>query len=183
MNRKLIAVAVTGAALLALTGCQEGKPSSVSKDQAVTDGQLDRYQKNQPVPGYDYSQYRQTLIDVLGAQVHGVATTTFFFNLGVAEPVKSCPSIGFPIPSTAQLTNPNQMVGNRDGGYTTLDQAEPNGTYTGESSGTYVVCVAAGGKRFVTYWEGNVLAEGGPAKWDKGQVVLDGAPTVTTSGK
>lgn len=166
----------------ALTAC--GTPKSVNEDRKQTNNQLDRYQRNQPVPGYDYSQYRQTLLDVLGAQVHGVATTTFFFNQGVPAPVKSCPSIGFPIPSTAQLTNPEQRVGG-SGGPVTVGQAEPNGVYTGESSGTYVVCVAAGGKRRIDYWEGYVAAEGGPARWDdqSKQIVADGDPTVKASGK
>jgi len=94
---------------------------------------------------------------------------------------KSCPSIGFPTPTTAQLTNPLQDVGT--GG--PIGQLEPNGVYTGDSTGTYVVCVAPNGTKYVSYWEGDVQTEGGPAHWDdtKGQIVLDGAPTVTAKTK
>jgi hypothetical protein len=170
---------------LAVAGCNWGsQPTSTANDQKVTNTQLDRYQKNQPVPQYDWSQYRQTVIDVENARVHGVATTTFFFNMGAREPFKSCPSIGFPVPSTAQLTNPDQVVAAPNTSSESIGQAEPNGTYTGESSGTYVVCVAPSGTKYVTYWEGFVHTEGGAAHWDEKQgVVLDGEPTVKSKSK
>lgn len=176
--RKLIATgAVVLAVGLSLGGCDDPN----TNDQLATSTQLDRYQKNQPIPQADWSQYRQTIIDVENAQVHGLTTTTFFFNLGTAKPIKSCPSIGFPIPSTAQLTNPLQDVGT--GG--PIGQLEPNGTYTGDSSGTYVICVTHTGTKYVSYWEGDVQTEGGPAHWDDaaGQIVLDGPPTVVAKTK
>jgi len=174
--RKLIAVGAL--AVLALAGCTS-QPSSVQKDQKNTDNQLNRYQANQPVPLFDRSQFRQTAIDVESAQVHGVATTTFFFNMGVDHPIKVCPSIGFPMPSTSQLTNPDQYIGNG----ATIAQQEPNGIYTGDSSGTYVVCVASNGTKYISYWEGFVHTEGGPAHWDAAQkvIVADGPPTVLST--
>lgn len=181
-----IGIVFTAAVLaFTLTGC-EGTTTAAEKDQASTNSQLDRYQKNQPVPASDWSQYRQTVIDVETAQVHGVATTTFFFNMGTDNPIKVCPSIGFPVASTAQLTNPDQVVY----GYqspSVIAQQEPNGVYTGDSSGTYIVCVADNGSKYISYWEGSVHAEGGAAHWDKtqGMITLDGAPTVeaTTATK
>ncbi len=183
--RKILVAIVSAAALLALAACGS-QPSSTAADQSQTNTQLSRYQANQPVPQFDASQYRQTVIDVESAQVHGVATTTFFFNLGIQDPIKVCPSIGFPVPSTAQLTNPDQVVNAGGSGSgnpgVAIGQAEPNGTYTGDSSGTYVVCVAPSGTRYVSYWEGDVHTEGGPAHWDEQHhaIVLDGAPTVVT---
>lgn len=187
MRKTTIALAAV-TALLALAACSPSGDDSIKKDQAATNQQLDRYQANQPVPAFDWSQYRQTVIDVETAQVHGVATTTFFFNLGVARPIKVCPSIGFPVASTAQLTNPQQLAARGYNGGTidgVVGQQEPNGVYTGDSSGTYVVCVAPNGTRYVTYWEGDVHTEGGPAHWDdgKGQIVLDGAPTVVSKSQ
>jgi ABC-type Fe3+-hydroxamate transport system substrate-binding protein len=182
--RKITATVAGIAAMAALlTGCNS-RTSSVSNDQKATNNQLDKFEKNQPIPQSDWSQYRQTLIDVEQAQVHGVATTTFFYNMGSNVPVKSCPSIGFPVPTTSQLTNPEQVV-TKNGNPATVGQSEPNGTYTGDSSGTYVVCVADGGAKYVTYWEGSVETEGGPAHYDKasGQIVLDGQPTVITKTK
>ena len=121
------------------------------------------------------------------AQIHGVATTTFFFNQGTPNPVKVCPSIGFAVPTTAQLTSPDQIANpsGSTGGYGVIAQQEPNGVYTGSSSGTYVVCVSPNGVKYISYWEGDVQTEGGPAHWDKtqGLILLDGAPTVTAVTK
>ncbi len=186
--RKPILGAILGGTLLVLAACTGSGNDSINADQATTNKQLDRYQANQPVPAFDWSQYRQTIIDVENAQVHGVATTTFFFNMGVRQPIKVCPSIGFPVASTAQLTNPDQVVARGYNGGTidgVVGQQEPNGVYTGASTGTYVVCVAPSGVKYVTYWEGDVHTEGGPAHWDdaKGQIILDGTPTVVSKGQ
>lgn len=175
--------------IFGLTGCSRGNSSSVVNDQKATNNQLDVYQKNQPVPQHTFSQYRQTVIDVENAEVDGTATTTFFFNQGVESPIMACPSLGFPVAVTAQLTNPGQITyGNHPGGGTdagVVGQAEPNGVYTGDSSGTYVTCVAPDGSRFYNYWEGFVQTVGGPAHWDKAStdIVLDGAPTVKVKTK
>jgi hypothetical protein len=168
----------------AVAGCGS-TTSATSNDQKQTNSQLDLYQKNQPIPLFPYSQYRQDGIDIESAQVHGVATTSFFFNQGATAPYKVCSSIGFPFASTSQLTNPLQIQwGANNAGAGVVAQMEPNGTYTGDSTGTYVVCVAANGAKFISYAEGYVHTEGGPAHWDNTQhlVVDDGAPTVTTTG-
>lgn len=171
MMRKILPTVL--AAVIGLAACSSGADSN---DQSVTENQHQRYQSVQAVPQFDWSQYRQTVIDVESAQVHGTATTTFFFNLGTPNPIKSCPSVGFPVSTTSQLTNPEAYYGNG----VTLPQEEPNGVYTGDSSGTYVVCVSKTGAKYVSYWEGDVQTEGGAAHWDRttGSIVLDGDPTV-----
>lgn len=190
MNKKLIAGTVALAALaLPVAACNNSSgASSVNNDQANTNSQLDRYQKNQPTPAYDWSQYRQTVIDVENAEVHGVATTTFFYNMGSQKPISSCPSIGFPVAVTAQLTNPDQITwvnhdSSRDSGV--VAQSEPNGVYTGQSNGTYVVCVAGDGSKYMQYWEGDVNTIGAPAHWDQPtqQIVVDGPATVKVTTK
>lgn len=174
----LPACIVIGALIGALTACT---PSATENDKKNTDTQLQKYQANQPIPQADWSQYRQTVIDITQAQIHGMTTTTFQFMPGVPDPVDSCPSVGFPVPSTAQLTNPNQAFSSG----ATVAQAEPNGTFTGDSEGTYVVCIDPNGKKYVDYFEGVVKTIGGPAHWDKSlkDVVLDGDPTVTANSK
>jgi hypothetical protein len=173
----IICGALLAVVLLGAGSCD----SAANKDRDASNAQLDKYQHNQPIPNSDWSQYRQTIIDVENAQIHAVATTTFFFNQGTPKPIKSCPSIGFPVPTTAQLTNPQQAVGNG----AVIGQLEPNGVYTGDSTGTYVICIAPNGTKYISYWEGDVQTEGGPAHWDdaKAQIVLDGAPTVTAKTK
>lgn len=181
-----IALALVGGTVV---GCNNQNNSAVKQDQAVTNSIMDRLGANQPIPAIDWSQERETLISLLNARAHTVATTTFFYNMGSNKPIDSCPSIGFPVPTTAQLTNPHQITfapqpggGNADG---VVEQAEPTGIYTGDSQGTYVVCVAPGGAKFIEYWEGSVNTVGGPAHFDpqSQEIVLDGAPTVTVKTK
>ncbi len=85
------------------------------------------------------------------------------------------------MPTTAQLTNPDQVVAAPNTQAATIGQAEPNGAYNGPSSGTYVVCVASNGTKYISYWEGDVQTEGGAAHWDKaaGSIVLDSATVIT----
>lgn len=107
-------------------------------------------------------------------------TTSFFFLEGIGI-IDSCPSIGFPIPTTSNLSNPTQRVNEHD---SVINQAEATGIYTGDSSGTYVICVDPNGKPYANYWEGYVKAVTGVAHYDaaKGSIVLDGAPTAEFTG-
>lgn len=183
--KKILITTAAVATVLTLAACSSpSTPDAAASDQKNSNTQLDRYQKNQPIPQSNYSQLRQTVIDAELAQIHGVATTTFFFNQGTPNPVESCSSIGFPVASTAQLTSPDQLIGNGGGtdryGTGVVSQQEPNGVYTGNSSGTYVICVAPNGTKYINYAEEYAHTVGGAAHWDKvqGTIVLDGAPTV-----
>ena len=176
--------AVIATAVLVLFGVSACTPSSstaaVNHDKKVSGEILSKYEVNQPVPQFDWSQIRQTAIDIETAQAHSTQTTTFFFNMGVQDPISSCPSIGFPVASTTQLTNPQQLYvssgGSHDG---VIPQIDPNGIYSGDSTGTYILCVNAQGQTYGVYWEGFVYALTGPAVWDsaKHQAVLTGAPS------
>lgn len=178
-SRMLVIGAVIAAPILLGAGSCDNK--AVNADRAKMNDQLQRYQDNQPNPTHDWSQYRQGVQDIESAQVHGVATTSFFFNQGSVDPVRSCSSIGYPIPSTAQVTSPWMKM---DGFDAVIPQIEPNGVFTGDSQGTYVLCVW-GTKKVPTYWEGNVESEGGPAHWDREtkMIVPDGDPNVTVTDK
>jgi hypothetical protein len=179
---------------MAATGAAYGiNATSVQVNEQQTQSRAAHtFEINQPIPTFQYSQYRQTLIDIEGAQAHGIATTTFGYSSianAQGQPSWTCPSLGFPIASTSQLSNPTQPVnvggGNGDAANpgVAVGQMEPNGTYTGDSSGTYVVCVGANNVPYVRYEEGYVSTVGGPATYVPGQgEVLTGNPTVTTSG-
>ncbi len=131
------------------------------------------------LPFYEWSQYRETLLSITDAQAKGTATTSFFFNQGVNKPIKICSSIGYPVATTTQISSPDQHEGSSGA---VVAQMEPTGVYTGDSSGTYVVCVD-NGVAVPTYWEGFVHTEGGPAKWDNDQqmIVNSGPPSVKVS--
>jgi hypothetical protein len=181
---KRFTVALAGLAFIALlaAGCGSHGASQGLKDEHATQQTIeDNYAKDQPVPALTNSQVRQNLIEIEEAIAEGVATNSFFFNLGVTDPVKSCPSIGVPIPASAQLTNPDQIIqnGEHGAGNQTIPQMDPAGIYTGDTSGTYVLCIEAKGKPYVSYFEGYVLSEFAPAKWnyDEHRVELLGSST------
>jgi len=183
--------AATGVAALALAGLASactssgGTPSSLSKNTTESNNQLNTYNRQQPIPQANFSWYRQALIDVENAQIHGVDTTTFEFNMGVQNPLKVCASRGYPVASTSQLTNPYQALWNNAGtngnAGVAVGQLEPNGVYTGDSTGTYIVCVNSASLLEIDYWEGFVETEGGPAVWRNNQIVDIGNPTVKLS--
>jgi hypothetical protein len=171
---KITAIAVSS--LLILSACSEGRNATVSKEKKAATTQLDQYLQSQPVPLFNTSQLRQNLIDIQTAQVNSTVTTSFFFNQGVVDPVHSCPSIGFPIPGTFQLTNPQQKLRDSEA---VIAQLEANGVYTGDTTGTTAICIDDAGKGYAMYWEGFINTVAGPAKWDETtkRVVLTGAPT------
>lgn len=186
MKKKLTIAGVTLLAVLTLAACSGGSTSTAAQnDQRVSNNALSQLQKAQPVPEFKYSQIRATLIAVEEAQASVTATTTFFFNYGIKDPITSCPSIGFPLASTTELTNPQQVVDpNSDtAGNAVISQPDPTGVYAGASQGTYVVCVAPNGSQYIQYWEGDVETVGGPAAWENGQIVLKGEPTVKVPQK
>lgn len=163
------------------TACVGDTGNSGSKAERATQKQIEnRMEVNQPIPVHGYSQMRQNLIEIENAESDGVQSTTFFFNQGVANPIMTCQSIGAPIASTSQLSNPDKVEhhGDGGGGNVTMHQMEPNGTYTGDSSGTWSLCLKPNGKPYAQYWEGYVSTVFGPAKWDGHQIVLTGDPSM-----
>lgn len=87
----------------------------------------------------------------------------------------------FPIPSTYQLTSPLGKLKDHD---LTVPQLEATGVYTGDTSGTFVICVDPNGKAYSVYHEGDVSAVSGPAHWDnaKGEIVMDGPSSAQFTG-
>lgn len=142
---------------------------------------------NQPLPHFNYSQARQNLIELETAMANGVQTTSFFFNQGAVDPIDTCPSIGVPIPNTASLSNPQQVIdgsGQYGGGNVTTGQMDPYGVYVPtNSTGTFVVCIDAQGKPYADYWEGFVKTVFAPAKWNEQthKVELLGPPSFSFS--
>jgi hypothetical protein len=163
-RRHLAYVALAAAGALMLVGCQD-TTSANKADRRTSNSILRQYEISQPAPKFPWSQIRQTAIDVETAQARTTQTTTFFFNQGVADPVQSCPSIGFPVASTTQITNPLTPTGYQDS--STVSQIDPNGIYSGDSTGTYVLCVGGAGKTYGVYWEGFVYAVTGPAIFNR----------------
>jgi hypothetical protein len=175
--KKLI---TAGLLLLTLTAC-DGYPSGdrvEAGQQADITGALVGHQPIPDVGGY--SQMRQNLIEIERAEALGVQTTSFMFNRASPDPIQSCPSIGVPIPNTASLSNPHQVVWGNGGGSGVVDQMDPNGIYVpASSSGTFVQCVGPDGHVAPAYAEGEVQSVFGPATWDRAthSIVLTGPST------
>jgi hypothetical protein len=175
--------AIAGAILVGLmttaSSCTDGEwSSSTNNDEKISESMLQDFQKAQPVPTFKYSQYRENLIDIVTAQAQPTPTTTFFFNAGVADPVYMCASVGFPIPGTSQLTNP-EKIEDRYEGDVAIPQVEPNGVFTGDTTNTTTICRDANGRGYAVGWEGFTMPVTGPAEWNSEtkQVELIGAPT------
>lgn len=184
---KKIFIGIVALVALGVSACSTVPSSNAEKDarendERVSAESLSQLQKNQPTPKFDYSQVRQNLIELQSSQANSTVTTSFFFLEGIDHPIDSCPSVGSPIPTTMQLTNPEQAESGERGSnweVYTLPQAEVTGVYTGQSSGTYVICIDGSGNAYANYWEGYVKTVFAPAEWDKttGSIKIIGDPT------
>lgn len=174
MNRKLALLAIPVIALVSCTG-----NSANQADKHLANDQLNKFRTAQPTPVFEWSQLRQNLIEIETTQAKATVTHSFFMGHGAAQtdPLFECPSIGLPIPSTYQLTNPQTTAG--DHGSTSIAQIEATGVYTNQSSGTHVICLDANGKAFDVYWEGDVMAFTHDVTWDYSahKAVITGNPT------
>lgn len=175
--KKLGLIASVLVAVVLLGACHKTAATNARNTETRAAGiAADNLLRSQPIPIRPWSQLRQNLIELETSQADTTQTTTFFFNQGVQQPVQECPSIGFPIPSTTELTNPEQKIQGHD---VTLPQLETTGVYPGVSTGTYVICIDGQGRAYADYWEGFVQAVTGPAKWDSAthSISLIGPPS------
>ncbi|TVZ01236.1 hypothetical protein EAS64_33700 [Trebonia kvetii] len=182
-------IGLSAAALItagALAGCSGiGTQDANQAESAAQRADASSLEQSQPLPHFNYSQIRATIIDAETIEANGTQTTSFFFQMGSRDPVFSCPSLGEPVSNTASLSNPYQAVtadaqGNGFTGAAVIGQMDPNGIYApSSSSGTYVICVAANGSKYMQYWEGDVMTVTAGAVWDATAHTLKviGAPT------
>jgi hypothetical protein len=171
VNRRPI-ILLAGVAL-ALAACQT-TVQSLSNDQTQTDAQLQQYQKVQPVPFYNWSEQRNTLIQIYNAKNEARQTWAVFMSY-TGTAMFTCPSIGFPIPADTQLTNPEQIARTNVNGTVysgVVGQMEPDGLYSSTgTSGTYVLCVRDNGKAAPIYWEPPVAMFPYEVKIVNGQII------------
>jgi hypothetical protein len=184
MKRLITLAAVLLAAAFALAACTPGSRSAQNQEQRQQNASFGQMITAQPLPQFTRSQLRANLVEVETAQAQGVQTTSFFFNQGFRDPIQSCTSIGAPIPTTSQLSNPQKVVSAPNSSAATIANIEPTGVYTGDSTGTYVMCIGADGKPYANYWEGFVQTVFAPATWDDKthQVKLTGPASFKFSG-
>jgi len=163
MNRRHLAALATCALLAAGASCTSSKSSKTAgqnandEQQAIATG-VGRLLDSQQVPTFDYSQERQTVIDVETIRAEGTHGTAYATTFN-GELIWWCPTIGAPVPSTYQLSSATQYVdipGDHTRDRFPLEQAEPTGVYVGESAGTWSLCTDNAGQPFAKYEEANV---------------------------
>lgn len=192
MKRFLALLAVVA---LVAVGCNYGSNASISNDQNIVTQQQEIYQKAQPVPIFDFSEQRNTLLQIYDAK-NQARQTWALFESAYGEPVYPyvCPSIGLPIPADTQLTNPDQLTrvqvpGAQAGTYVdgVLPQAEPDGLYSSTNTdATYVICIRNGGQPELVYTEQKVTSVSHEVTYDpttKSYVDSGKPPTIVINMK
>ena len=164
------------AVLLLTAACDDSSPQTSSESNLVNNQQT-VYSNNQSLHRYDYSPERDELQQIYDARMKVVNTWTVIYSMG--KPVFVCPSKGYPIPYTTQLTNPSQ-ISTGTGTYNpslVIPQAEPNGLYTGTTNATWVLCVrtlpGGGSEIEPVYSETDAMAFPYPVKLDDTGAVVD----------
>lgn len=166
-TRYLIGAVCVILASFGLAGCfnndagdqaaKKGGQTALKEQEAVQTG-FNRLALAQQLPTFDWSQERQTLIDVQTIRATGAVSTAMGYLEGVGL-IWWCPAKGAPVPSSYQLSGKGQWVdlpGDESRARYKIDQGEPTGVYVGGSSGTWVLCVDDEGKAFAQYWEGYI---------------------------
>lgn len=190
MKFKVIGSAI--AAVLVFAACSPQSSDKTTSDAAKESSNFNGeaflyYQQTQPPEVAEYSQYRQTIIEVQRALASGISTWTQVQNQGVAKPVFSCPSIGPAVPENATLTPPEEafQVDSAYDGNSRPDTwisgnptIEPGlGAFVGNgTNGTYVICVLnlADGRsvNYLARVEGQANQFSIPTKWDEEQQMI-----------
>jgi hypothetical protein len=114
--------------------------------------------QNQPIPDLGgYSFERQIVIETYLARNNTIATYAYMITMD-GKIIEICPSIGYPIPYSTQLTNPMRTMNGYYQG-SVVANAEPNGLYPpGDAAATLVQCVNPDGSVTPVYIEWYVLA-------------------------
>lgn len=115
-----------------------------NNETQLVDAQQYHYQNNgQQVHQYDYSPERDALQQIYDFRMQNVDTWSVIIPTNPNVKPYVCPSKGYPIPYTTQLTNPMRELGAgyQQGWAVTLPQAEPNGLFTGNTAATWVLCI------------------------------------------
>lgn len=151
--KRFLLVALCG--LFLLTACE-------ASTQQIEQGQqkrgIDAIITNQPVPDLGgYSFERQIVIETYLARNRTIATYAYMITMN-GQIIEICPSIGYPIPYSTELTNP-QIALTQYSGYPVVANPEPNGLYPpGDAAATLVQCVNPDGSVSPVYIEWYVLA-------------------------
>jgi|WetSurSiteA1Bulk_404760.scaffolds.fasta_scaffold14270_2 hypothetical protein len=153
---KKILIILSVLMVFVLTSCMGSDTSTIEQGQQRE--AINSIITNQPVPDLGgYSFERQIVIETYLARNNTIATYAYMISMD-GKIIEICPSIGYPIPYSTQLTNPLRTAGDYYQG-SVVANAEPNGLYPpGDAAATLVQCVNPDGSVSPTYIEWYVLA-------------------------
>lgn len=176
-RRKLFTIMLTMVALAAFfmvtTAESCNNDDANDKERNTVKDQQSHYLKTQPVPFYEFSQIRDTLIQIYNKIVPETVNTYSVFYSDTGNIIFSCPSAGYPIPADTQLTNPLQIDYYDNGGV--IEQAEPAGVFTSKNTNaTWVLCVRKNGEKAPVYSEPKVIAFPFEVTFEGGRLVDTG---------
>ena len=148
MNTKLIVIFIVAALLL--VACESSSQAVYEEKQQQGEGNL-AIIRNQPVVDLGgWSQEREIVRQTYLARNTQVSTYAYTMTYD-GRIIEICASIGYPIPYSTQLTNPQQTIYSNGA---VVAQAEPNGLYPPvDAEATLVSCVNPDGSITPTYWE------------------------------
>lgn len=157
MSKKLVLILII---TIGLASC-DFEEDSLQRDRSATNQILKDYTQTQPIPKTDWSRTRQTVIEILNNKINANATYTVERATGSGQILRVFASIGYPVPADTQLTNPTQITCRYEhsGECATVEQAEPDGTYTSKNTdGTYALEVLPNGTQVLYYSEQKLSA-------------------------
>ncbi len=161
----------------AADSCSGGSSPVQNQITNQVDNQDTIYNKNQPIPTYDYSPEKDALTQIYNYRMQNVDTWTVVIPMNPLVQPYVTPSKGYPIPYTTQLTNPMRELdaGYQQGWAVTIPQSEPNGLYTGTTMATWFLAVrtlpGGGSETVPIYSEPDVMAFPFPVEFKNGQIV------------
>lgn len=163
MNKRVVAGIIAIVSIFTFAACSSSQEArkggeTAKQEQQAVQTSFNKVSSSQPIPVFDWSQERQTVIDTETIRATGTISTTAGYLEGIGL-IWWCPSSGAPVPSTYQLSGSTQYAdipGDDTKTIYPIDQGEPTGVYIGASSGTWTLCLDDNGKKFAKYWEGYV---------------------------
>ena len=145
-----------------------GRCDADAVEHETVDNQQSTYVRNQPLPTFPWSLERHLLIQLYQARNQSVTTYSYVINQFNGTIMWSCTSLGFPIPATTQLTNPQRVVYQS----AVIPQPEPNGVFAPpDTEGTWVLCASEGGNLEPVYIEEHVRTFTRPMEERNGRLV------------
>lgn len=127
--------------LMGVSSCDKSQ-SSDDKQQVMQERLLQEATAQTGIPNIKNFRERKILKDIIEMRDQASLNTYTYVYVDMTGELKFvCNSVGYGIPSTMQYTNPLKIAkAAHSYGYAILPQADPNGLFSGDTKGTYVLC-------------------------------------------